>query len=80
MEEQSLEDQTISGKEEELTYSSAVAELERIIGEMEDSSVSVDVLSEKVKRASLLLQFCRNRLTSTEEDVDKIIKGIDQEK
>lgn len=75
-----MEDQTISGKEEELTYSSAVAELERIIGEMEDSSVSVDVLSEKVKRASLLLQFCRNRLTSTEEDVDKIIKGIDQEK
>lgn len=78
MEEQSSEDHTMS-KQEELTYSDAVAELEKIIGEMEDSSVSVDVLSEKVKRASLLLQFCRNRLTSTEEEVNKIIKGFDTE-
>jgi exodeoxyribonuclease VII small subunit len=72
-------DQSMAGSGEELTYTSAIAELERIIGDMEDSSVSVDVLSEKVKRASFLLQFCRARLTSTEEEINKILKGFDKE-
>ncbi len=63
----------------ELTYADAISELEQIITEMEDASIGVDELTDKVKRASLLLQFCRNKLTSTEQDVNNILKGFEKE-
>jgi exodeoxyribonuclease VII small subunit len=65
--------------EEELTYTDAVNELEQIITEMEDASIGVDELTDKVKRASMLLQFCRNKLTTTEQDVNNILRNFDKE-
>ncbi len=62
-----------------LTYTEAIAELEEIVGEMEDASISVDELSAKVKRAAQLLQFCKNKLTSTEEEVNEVLKGFEKE-
>lgn len=67
------------GNEAEMNYSDAIAELEQIISEMESSSIGIDELSEKVKRAAFLLQFCRNRLTSTEQEVNNVLKIIDKE-
>ncbi|HNP99137.1 MAG TPA: exodeoxyribonuclease VII small subunit, partial [Bacteroidia bacterium] len=49
-----------------LTYESAYAELKQIAVEIEDETVSVDTLAEKVKRASELIQFCQSRLRATE--------------
>lgn len=46
----------------ELTYSKAAAELETIVKEIENEQISVDVLSEKVKQAAQLIQFCRGKL------------------
>ena len=59
--------------EQDLTYESAYNELMQIAKEIEDESVSVDVLAEKVKRASELIAFCQKKLKSAEEDVNKII-------
>jgi exodeoxyribonuclease VII small subunit len=59
--------------EQELTYESAYNELMQIAKEIEDESVSVDVLAEKVKRASELISFCQRKLKTAEEDVNKII-------
>lgn len=70
---------SIEGQEEGLTYALAVTELENIIKELEDSSTSVDELSEKVKRASHLLQFCRNKLTSTEQEVNTVLKAFEKD-
>ena len=58
---------------EQLTYESAYNELMQIAKEIEDESVSVDVLAEKVKRASELISFCQKKLKSAEGDVNKII-------
>ena len=58
------------------TYSEAIAELEQIVDEIEEGSVSVDELSEKVKRAAHLLKICKDKLTSTEEDVKKILREM----
>ena len=41
----------------EQTYEAAYAELKQIAAEIENESVSVDVLAEKVKRASELIAF-----------------------
>ncbi len=62
-----------------LTYTEAITELETIVGEMEDASISVDELSAKVKRAAQLLQFCKNKLTSTEDEVNEVLKGFEKE-
>lgn len=69
----------MANSDDNLTYSDAVSELEQIITEMEDASIGVDELTEKVRRASLLLQFCRNKLTATEQEVNNILKSFDKE-
>ena len=61
----------------ELTYEAAYAELKQIAAEIENESVSVDVLAEKVKRASELIAFCQIKLRSTEQEVNNIIKQME---
>ena len=54
------------------TYESAYAELKKIISDLEDESISVDALSEKVKRAKELIQYCRDKLILTEKEVQTL--------
>ena len=62
---------------EELNYTAAFEELQRIVSEIEQGEISVDELSEKVKRATQLIKICKTKLTTTEEDVNKILKELD---
>lgn len=64
---------------ENMTYESAFKELEEITREIENEAVSVDVLSEKVKRASYLIEFCQKKLRQTEEEVGNIIRQIEDD-
>jgi exodeoxyribonuclease VII small subunit len=66
--------------EENLTYESAYNELRQIAKEIENETVSVDVLAQKVKRASELITFCQQRLKSTESEVNKIISQMESKK
>ncbi|WP_249219769.1 exodeoxyribonuclease VII small subunit [Chitinophaga sp. HK235] len=63
--------------EQELTYEAAYAELQEIAAEIENETVSVDVLAERVKRASLLIEFCQQKLRATEAEVNNIIKQME---
>ena len=58
-------------------YAEAFEELQQIVSEIEEGQISVDELSEKVKRAALLINICKAKLSSTEEDVNKILKDLD---
>lgn len=60
------------------TYEAAYQELQQIAREIENETVSVDVLAAKVKRASELITFCQNKLRSTELEVGKIIDQMEQ--
>jgi exodeoxyribonuclease VII small subunit len=61
-------------------YTDAFAELQQIVEDIENGEISVDELSEKVKRATVLIRICKTKLTSTEEDVNNILKDLgDQE-
>ncbi len=64
---------------EKLNYTDAYEELLTIIEDIENGDISVDVLSEKVKRASVLLNFCKNKLHQTQVDVDQILKDLEAE-
>jgi len=59
------------------SYTDAFRELQEIVSEIEQGEISVDDLSEKVKRASLLIRICKEKLSRTEEDVNKILKELD---
>lgn len=65
------------GKVRQITYSQALSELEKIVGEIESEKIDVDLLAEKVKRASYLIKFCRTRLTSTEEEVKRALGELE---
>ncbi len=62
---------------EEINYSAAFEELQEIVNEIEQGEISVDELSAKVKRASVLIKICKTKLTTTEEDVQKILKELE---
>jgi exodeoxyribonuclease VII small subunit len=62
---------------EQPNYTEAFEELQTIVTEIEQGEISVDELSEKVKRASYLIKICKSKLHSTEEDVNKILKELD---
>ncbi|WP_291862078.1 exodeoxyribonuclease VII small subunit [Marinilabilia sp.] len=60
------------------TYNQAIAEIEEILEKMENEELDVDELSDKVKRVSELVRFCRNKLKNTEEEVEKVLKEMEE--
>jgi exodeoxyribonuclease VII small subunit len=62
--------------EKKISYTEAIRELEAIVTEIEEGEITIDSLSEKVKRASELIKICKAKLTATEEDVSKILEDI----
>jgi exodeoxyribonuclease VII small subunit len=63
---------------ESLSYEAAFKELKQIESDIAGESISVDLLSEKIQRASYLLQFCQAKLRATEEEVGKIILKMEK--
>jgi exodeoxyribonuclease VII small subunit len=62
---------------EQPNYTDAFDELQKIVSEIEEGHISVDELSDKVKRAAVLINICKSKLSSTEEDVNRILKDLD---
>lgn len=60
-----------------MNYTAAFEELQQIVRDMEDGEITVDELSVKVKRAAELIKICKAKLTSTEEDVNLILKELE---
>jgi exodeoxyribonuclease VII small subunit len=63
--------------EKNLTYEEAFEELRTITQEIEQETVSVDILAERVKRASQLIAFCQAKLKNTEVQVSTIIRQME---
>lgn len=61
------------------SYKEAIEELEVIVQEIESETVDVDVLTEKVKRATFLIKLCKKRLRETDKEVKKILKEFEEE-
>lgn len=59
--------------EKKLTYTQAMKQLEEIVGQLEDNTLDIDQLSEKVKTAQELIKFCRDRLYKTDEEIQKLL-------
>jgi len=66
--------------ENKLTYTKAISELEEIVKEIENEDVEVDNLLEKVKKASFLIKYCKEKLRNTEEEVKKVLSSLEEDK
>ncbi|MBO4232023.1 MAG: exodeoxyribonuclease VII small subunit [Bacteroidales bacterium] len=62
---------------EKISYTDAYNELKEIVEAMEQSNVSVDDLAKKIERAGLLIQICKDKLTKTEEEINKIVEKFE---
>jgi exodeoxyribonuclease VII small subunit len=61
----------------DLGYAEAMSELEGILDELEGNHLDVDVLAERVRRASELIKLCRTRIARAQDDVDRIVTDLE---
>jgi exodeoxyribonuclease VII small subunit len=65
-------------KKPEFSYKDALNEIEDILRNIEEGKFDLDQLSEKVKRVSYLLNACKKKLRSTEDEIGKIIDNFNE--
>lgn len=61
-----------------ISYNEAMAEVEEILEKIENEELDVDDLTEKVKRVSVLLKICKDKLLKTNEQVEQILKEMEE--
>lgn len=55
------------------TYKEALNELQEILQEIQGPNIDIDLLAKKVKRASELIKWCKEKLTSADEEIKNIL-------
>jgi exodeoxyribonuclease VII small subunit len=63
--------------EPDIGYADALAELEAILSDLEDDGIDIDLLGEKVARATTLIRLCRDRITSARVQVERVVAELD---
>ena len=58
------------------TYQEAFEELQQLVRKMENAEIPVDELAEMIKRATLLINICKKKLTATEEEVKTLLEEM----
>jgi exodeoxyribonuclease VII small subunit len=66
-------------KEDRKSYSEAIARLDAILEDIDQSKVPIDVLAERVVEAAGLLKRCKSVLTETEVKVKDVLQDLDKE-
>ena len=61
-----------------ITYKKAIEELEQILQFLAQSEPDVDQMTQKLKRATELIGFCREKLHKTDEELQAIFKELEQ--
>lgn len=57
----------------ELGYAAARAELDLILAELSGDDLDVDMLAERVERASALIEICRGRIANARIQVERVM-------
>ena len=56
----------------EMKYEDAVRQLEEIVQKMESDEYSIDEIAVQLQTAQRLIKFCKDKLTKTEQEIQKI--------
>ena len=62
-----------------LIYSDAVAELRKILADLESSGseINMELIEEKVKRAAYLLDLCKKQLHEINTELEVILENLE---
>ena len=60
-----------------MSYSQAKKELEEIVATIESGNLDIDALTNSVKRATELIALCKEKLTKTDSELQKILDEIE---
>jgi exodeoxyribonuclease VII small subunit len=66
-----------TGPKDVIGYADALAELDRILLELEDENVDIDQLSTRVRRAGELVAVCRERILGARLEVTQVLASLD---
>lgn len=61
------------------TYEQAMAKLEQIVSQIENSELDIDQLSIKLKEAQGLVAFCKKKLYQVDNEVKKLLEADKEE-
>lgn len=62
----------------EQTYEQSLAELNKIIQQMQSDQCDIDKLAAMTRRAAELLASCRAKLTATEDELRQILASMQE--
>ena len=60
-------------------YKDAIEEIESIVDEIENETVDVDMLTEKIKRAAFLIKYCKQKLRNSDDEIRKVLDELERE-
>jgi len=63
----------------EMTFESSLAELEKIVQQLEDGDLSLEKSLELFEKGIALSRLCRERLTNAERRIEILLKNADGE-
>ena len=66
-------------KKKELSFEEAIAQLQEITSNIEKNRYGMDEMLVKIKEAAALINDCKAKLNSTNEEVKKILDTISDE-
>ena len=58
---------------EEMNYEGAMTQLEQIVEQIENNELGIDELTSKLKQAQRLLKMCKDKLTKTDKEIEKLL-------
>ena len=57
----------------ETKYEMAISQLEEIVERLENNQLGIDEMTAQLKKAQQLINLCKDRLTKTDEEIQKIL-------
>lgn len=61
---------------EPISYKKAVAELDEILNTLENAEPDVDQMAQKVRRATELIKYCKQKLSKTDAEIQAIFEEM----
>lgn len=58
-----------------IKYEEAMRQLQEIVRKMENDELDIDQMSDQLKKAQELIKNCRDKLTKTDEEIQKLLNA-----
>lgn len=58
-----------------MKYEEAMRQLQEIVRKMENDELDIDQMSDQLKKAQELIKNCRDKLTKTDEEIQKLLNA-----